>query len=82
MSGNTTGTLFTVTTWGESHGKAIGVVVDGCPPNIPLNEPDIQEELNRRRPGFDASSSPRKEEDQVKFYPARLKEKQRVHRFP
>jgi len=49
MSGNTTGTLFTVTTWGESHGKAIGVVVDGCPPNIPLNEPDIQEELNRRR---------------------------------
>jgi len=67
MSGNTTGTLFTVTTWGESHGKAIGVVVDGCPPNIPLNEPDIQEELNRRRPGFDASSSPRKEEDQVEI---------------
>jgi len=82
MSGNTTGTLFTVTTWGESHGKAIGVVVDGCPPNIPLNEPDIQEELNRRRPGFDASSSPRKEEDQVEILSGTLKEKQRVHRFP
>ncbi|MBW2650726.1 MAG: chorismate synthase, partial [Deltaproteobacteria bacterium] len=67
MSGNTTGTIFKVTTWGESHGKAIGVVVDGCPPNIPLNEPDIQEELNRRRPGRGQSSSPRKEEDKVEI---------------
>ncbi len=67
MSGNTTGTIFKVTTWGESHGKAIGVVVDGCPPNIPLNESDIQEELNRRRPGRGQSSSPRKEEDMVEI---------------
>ncbi|MBW2545445.1 MAG: chorismate synthase [Deltaproteobacteria bacterium] len=67
MSGNTTGTIFKVTTWGESHGKAIGVVVDGCPPGIPLNEPDIQEKLNRRRPGLDTLSSPRKEEDKVEI---------------
>ena len=63
MSGNTTGTIFKVTTWGESHGKSTGVVVDGCPPNIPLNESDIQRELDRRRPGRHTSSSPRKEED-------------------
>ncbi len=63
MSGNTTGTLFRVTTWGESHGKATGVVVDGCPPNIPLSESDIQEELDRRKPGGHAASSPRREED-------------------
>ena len=63
MSGNTTGTVFKVTTWGESHGKATGVVVDGCPPNIPLNESDIQKELDRRRPGRHTLSSPRKEED-------------------
>ncbi|MCK4535313.1 MAG: chorismate synthase, partial [Syntrophobacterales bacterium] len=63
MSGNTTGIVFKVTTWGESHGKATGVVVDGCPPNIPLNESDIQRELDRRRPGWHMSSSPRKEED-------------------
>ena len=67
MSGNTTGTLFKVTTWGESHGKAIGVVVDGCPPNIPLSESDIQEELNRRRPGLSQASSPRKEEDMIEI---------------
>ena len=67
MSGNTTGTLFRVTTWGESHGKAIGVVVDGCPPNIPLSESDIQEELNRRRPGLSQASSPRKEEDMIEI---------------
>jgi chorismate synthase len=67
MSGNTIGTLFKITTWGESHGKAIGVVVDGCPPNIPLNESDIQKELNKRRPGRGQSSSPRKEEDMVEI---------------
>ncbi|HOO90406.1 MAG TPA: chorismate synthase, partial [Syntrophales bacterium] len=51
MSGNTIGTLFRVTTWGESHGKAIGAIVDGCPSNIDLTESDIQRELDRRRPG-------------------------------
>jgi len=67
MSGNTAGTLFRVTTWGESHGKAIGVVVDGCPPDIPLSGSDIQKELNRRRPGLSRTGSPRKEEDMVEI---------------
>lgn len=67
MSGNTTGKIFTVTTWGESHGSAIGVVVDGCPPNIPLSEHDIQENLDRRRPGRSPSASPRTEEDKVEI---------------
>ncbi|MBW2675098.1 MAG: chorismate synthase, partial [Deltaproteobacteria bacterium] len=67
MSGNTIGTLFRVTTWGESHGKAIGAVVDGCPSNIVLAEPDIQEELDRRRPGRGGASSPRREEDRVEI---------------
>jgi len=67
MSGNSIGTLFTVTTWGESHGSAIGVVVDGCPPTIPLDETDIQKELDRRKPGQAMSTSPRKEEDTVEI---------------
>jgi chorismate synthase len=67
MSGNTTGKVFTVTTWGESHGRAIGVVVDGCPPNIPLSEHDIQEDLDKRRPGRSLSASPRTEEDRVEI---------------
>lgn len=50
MSGNTFGTIFKITTFGESHGKAVGVVIDGCPPNIPLSPKDIQEELNKRKP--------------------------------
>ncbi|MBN2515647.1 MAG: chorismate synthase [Deltaproteobacteria bacterium] len=67
MSGNTTGKVFTVTTWGESHGGAIGVVVDGCPPNISLSEHDIQEDLDKRRPGHSPSASPRTEEDRVEI---------------
>lgn len=67
MSGNTIGTIFRVTTWGESHGKAIGAVVDGCPSNIPLAEADIQRELDRRRPGHGAAASPRREEDRVEI---------------
>ena len=51
MSHNTFGHLFRVTTWGESHGPALGCVVDGCPPGIPLTEADIQPWLDRRRPG-------------------------------
>ena len=51
MSGNTFGTLFTVTTFGESHGTAIGCVIDGCPPGMVLSEADIQPELDRRKPG-------------------------------
>ncbi|AEF95947.1 chorismate synthase [Methanotorris igneus] len=64
---NTIGDMFRVTTWGESHGKAVGAVVDGCPANLPLSEEDIQKELNRRRPGYSLFSTPRKEEDKVEI---------------
>jgi chorismate synthase len=60
---NSFGKFFSITTWGESHGNAIGVVVDGCPAGLKLSELDIQAELNRRRPGQSKISSPRKEED-------------------
>jgi chorismate synthase len=67
MGGNSFGTLFRVTTWGESHGKALGVVIDGCPPRIELSEEDIQREMERRRPGQYAGSSPRKERDRIEI---------------
>jgi chorismate synthase len=67
MSGNSIGVLFKVTTWGESHGKALGAVVDGCPPNIDLIEETIQAELNKRRPGKGGATSPRQEEDIVEI---------------
>ena len=51
MAGNTFGQVFKITTFGESHGPAIGVVIDGVPPNLPLDESDIQFDLDRRRPG-------------------------------
>jgi chorismate synthase len=62
---STFGTLFKVTTFGESHGKAVGAVVDGCPANLPLTEADIQKQLDRRRPGQSALTTPRDEADQV-----------------
>jgi chorismate synthase len=65
MSGNTFGKLFTVTTFGESHGPAIGCIVDGCPPGMPLAESDIQPDLDRRRPGRSRHTTQRKEPDQV-----------------
>lgn len=65
MSQNTFGTLFKVTTFGESHGMAVGGVVDGCPPNLPLTEEDMQRALDRRKPGQGATSTPRKESDTV-----------------
>jgi chorismate synthase len=65
MSGSSIGVLFRVTTWGESHGPALGAVIEGCPPGIDLVERDIQEVLDRRRPGQLASSSSRGEEDVV-----------------
>ncbi len=67
MSGNTFGTLFRITTWGESHGPAVGVVIDGCPAGLPLNEEDIQKELDRRRPGQSDITTPRKEEDNAEI---------------
>jgi chorismate synthase len=65
--GNTFGRLFRVTTWGESHGGAIGAVVDGCPPRLPLSEADIQPDLDRRAPGQSALVSQRKESDTVRI---------------
>lgn len=67
MSHNTFGHLFRVTTWGESHGTAIGCVVDGVPPRLPLAEPDIQHWLNRRRPGQSRYVSQRREPDTVQI---------------
>ena len=62
---NSFGQLFRITTWGESHGGGVGVVVDGCPPRLKLAEADIQHDLDRRRPGQSKLVSPRKESDQV-----------------
>ncbi len=67
MSGNTLGTLFRITTWGESHGYGVGVVIDGCPAGLLLDEADIQKELDRRRPGQSEITTPRKEEDKAEI---------------
>lgn len=67
MSGNTLGQLFKVTTFGESHGIALGAIVDGCPPGMALSEEDIQPDLERRRPGKSRHTSPRREPDQVRI---------------
>jgi chorismate synthase len=67
MSGNTFGTLFTVTNFGESHGPAIGCVIDGCPPGMPLTAEDIQHDLDRRRPGTSRHVTQRQEPDQVEI---------------
>lgn len=64
---NTIGKLFTFTSFGESHGKGIGGIVDGCPPGIALDESFIQQELDRRKPGQSAIATPRKEDDKVEF---------------
>ena len=66
MSGNTFGTLFAVTNFGESHGPAIGCVIDGCPPGMLLCEADIQGDLDRRRPGTSRYVTQRNEPDAVK----------------
>jgi chorismate synthase len=67
MSGNTLGLLFTVTTFGESHGPAIGAVVDGCPPGMALSEADLQLDLDRRKPGTSRHVTQRKEDDRVEI---------------
>ena len=67
MSFNTFGKLFRFTTWGESHGPAIGCIIDGCPPNISLKEQDIQIELNKRKPGQSKFTTQRKEDDKVQI---------------
>lgn len=67
MAGSNTGTIFQITTWGESHGKGVGVVVDGCPSGLPLSEEDIQIYLNRRKPGQSKYTTPRTEADRVEI---------------
>lgn len=67
MAGSTFGTIFKITTWGESHGKGVGVVVDGCPAGLPLCEEDIQKFLDRRKPGQSRYTTPRKEDDTVEI---------------
>ncbi|MCS2608906.1 chorismate synthase [Halomonas dongshanensis] len=67
MSGNAFGKLFTVTTFGESHGIALGAIVDGCPPGVELCEADLQHDLDRRRPGSSRHTTQRKESDQVRI---------------
>jgi len=65
MAGNTFGQLFRITTFGESHGGAVGVVIDGCPPNIAITEEEIQKDMDRRKPGQSAITTPRKEQDTI-----------------
>ena len=67
MSGNTFGKIFSLTTYGESHGKAIGCIIDGCPPGLKLDERDIQKDLDRRKPGQSKFTTQRKEDDKVEI---------------
>ena len=67
MAGNTFGQLFTVTTFGESHGPALGCIIDGCPPGLSLNEADIQHDLDRRKPGTSRHVTQRREADEVEI---------------
>jgi len=67
MSGNSIGKLFTVTSFGESHGPALGCIVDGCPPGMPLSEEDLQTDLDRRKPGASRYTTQRRESDSVKI---------------
>ena len=67
MSGSVYGNIFKVSTWGESHGKGVGVVIDGCPAGLSLSEEDIQKFLNRRKPGQSKYATPRKEDDAVEI---------------
>ena len=67
MSGNTFGKLFTVTSFGESHGVALGCIIDGCPPGLELSEADMQRDLDRRKPGTSRHTTQRREADEVKI---------------
>lgn len=67
MAGNSFGSVFRITTWGESHGPALGVVIDGCPSGLKISEKEIQKELDRRKPGQSDITTPRKEEDRLQI---------------
>ena len=71
---NTIGKMFSVTSFGSSHGKAVGAVIDGCPANLELNTEDIQKELDKRKPGTSGVTTPRKEEDKVQILSHQLQE--------
>ena len=75
MPGNSFGNFFRITTWGESHGKALGVVIDGCPAGLSLTDKDIQFELDRRKPGQSILTSQRKEDDKVQILSGLFKNK-------
>ena len=80
MAGSTFGTVFRITTWGESHGKGIGVVIDGCPAGLPLKSQDIQEYLDRRKPGQSRYTTQRNEPDRVEILSGVLRDAQPEHR--
>src|SRR6185312_3275644 len=65
MAGNSFGEVFRITTCGESHGGALGVIIDGCPPGLAITSAEIQQELDRRKPGQSSITTPRKEEDLI-----------------
>ena len=67
MPGNSFGNIFRITTWGESHGEALGVIIDGCPAGVKISIEDIQIELDRRRPGQNKFTTQRKEPDKVQI---------------
>ena len=66
--GNTFGKVFRISTYGESHGKSIGVIIDGCPPGIKIDKKHIQDELERRKPGQSKITTPRKEDDSCRNF--------------
>src|SRR6266851_4032240 len=68
MAGNTFGQLFRIATFGESHGGAVGAVIDGCPPNIEITTEEIQKDMDRRKPGQSEITSPRKEQDLIHIF--------------
>jgi chorismate synthase len=82
MGGSIFGKLFTISTFGESHGKGIGVIIDGCPAGITIDEQFIQSELQRRRPGQSAIVTQRKENDEVQFYLVFSRDLQREVQWP
>ena len=79
MSGNTWGRMFRITTWGESHGPGVGVVIDGCPPGIALDEEVVQAMLDRRKPGRSQTSTRRREEDRAVIMSGFLEENEEKH---
>lgn len=82
MAGSSFGTIFRLTTWGESHGKGVGVVVDGVPAGLSLSEEDIQVYLDRRKPGQNRFTTKRKESDTVQLLSGTFEGKRPVPRFP